>query len=196
MSNSPIGVAVFISGDGRTLQNLIKHSCCKVVLVGADRQCGGLKHAQKEQIPTTINPGKELTLRLLHLYKVDLICLAGYLTIFPITEELEGKVINIHPSLIPKFCGKGMYGNKVHQAVIDSATPETGCTVHFCNNEFDKGPIVLQNRLVVDPSWNAKELADAVFELEKKTYPQAIEQLADEIRRRRNAKQIFELSDQ
>jgi phosphoribosylglycinamide formyltransferase-1 len=104
----------------------------------------------------------------------DLVCLAGFLSLLVIPEEYEGRVLNIHPSLLPKFGGKGMHGQLVHQAVLDAGETESGCTVHLADNTYDTGPVLLQRRCPVEPGDNAASLAARIFELECEAYPQAI----------------------
>lgn len=109
----------------------------------------------------------------------SLICLAGYMNLLP-TEVLKAhprSVLNIHPSLLPKYGGKGMYGLRVHQAVIDAGETETGCTVHYVNEEYDEGEIILQLKCPVLITDTAEVLAARVLELEHRAYPQAIRRI-------------------
>lgn len=106
--------------------------------------------------------------------RADLVCLAGFLSLLVIPDDFAGKVLNIHPSLLPKFGGKGMHGQHVHQAVIDAKETQSGCTVHLCDNTYDTGPIVLQKTCPVEPDDTADTLAQRVFELECLAYPEAI----------------------
>ncbi len=105
---------------------------------------------------------------------IDLICQCGWLCYWTIRDEFEGRVMNIHPGLLPKYGGKGMWGHHVHQAVIDAGEPESGCTVHFVNNEYDAGPIILQRSCQVLPDDTADVLAQRVFNEECLAYPEAI----------------------
>ncbi len=104
----------------------------------------------------------------------DLVCMAGFLSWWRIPDELYGRVMNIHPALLPEFGGKGMFGLRVHEAVIAAGKTISGCTVHFCDQEFDHGPIILQRRVPVLQHDTAKELAARVFKEECIAYPQAI----------------------
>ncbi len=146
-------IAVFISGGGTNLQALIndqkKANTYKVALVISNKlDAYGLTRARKANIPNFFVKSKDIkeNLRLLKLYKIDYIVLAGYLAI--IDKELinayKNKIINIHPSLIPSFCGPGMYGLHVHEAVIQSGVKISGCTTHFVNEEVDGGAIIMQ----------------------------------------------------
>lgn len=105
---------------------------------------------------------------------VDLVCMAGFLSLWRIPERHRGRVVNIHPALLPEFGGKGMYGHRVHEAVLAAGKTESGCTVHFCDNEYDHGPIILQRRVRVLPGDTPDALADRVFEQECIAYPEAV----------------------
>jgi len=105
---------------------------------------------------------------------VDLITLAGFLKLYVIPPEYQRKVLNIHPALLPDFGGDGFYGDKVHQAVLDAQAKESGCTVHFADNTYDTGPIILQKKVPVLAGDTVHTLADRVFEAEKEAYPEAI----------------------
>ncbi len=181
-------LAVFISGTGRSLQNLIECSktthkeTFEIVCVASDNIFApGLQYARTARIDNFVAseglPERRDDLLLQFAFThhvVDYICLAGYIKKLSIPPEHQYKVINIHPSLIPKFCGQGMYGSKVHQCVIKAKEQESGCTVHFCDNEYDHGPIILQKKLIIDPSWDYQNLATEVFKLEKEAYPEAL----------------------
>jgi folate-dependent phosphoribosylglycinamide formyltransferase PurN len=105
----------------------------------------------------------------------ELVCLAGWLNLLQVPAEMVGRVMNIHPALLPSFGGKGMYGKKVHQAVLDHGCKISGCTVHFVDNDYDSGPIVLQRTCPVRDTDTAESLAARVFEQEKLALPEAIE---------------------
>jgi phosphoribosylglycinamide formyltransferase-1 len=109
---------------------------------------------------------------------VDYVVMAGFLKLAPVPEDFAGRVVNIHPALIPAFCGAGMYGHHVHQAVIDAGVKVTGCTVHFVDNVYDHGPIIWQQPVPVFPDDTADTLAARVFEAEREAYPQVIKLLA------------------
>lgn len=106
--------------------------------------------------------------------KIDLVCLAGWLCLLEVTSRFAGRVMNIHPTLLPSFGGKGMYGRRVHQAVLDHGCKVSGCTVHFVDNTYDNGPIILQKVCDVREDDTPESLAERVFELEKRAYPEAI----------------------
>lgn len=161
-------IAVFISGSGTNLQTLIdeskKSKLFKIVLVvSSTKKALGLQRAQKNNIPTIINdknfPPSQL-IKQLKKYKVDLIVLAGYLSILKgdLLKKYKNKIINIHPSLVPSFCGKGMYGIHVHEAVINSGVKYTGATVHFVNEGIDTGAIIDQVWIKI----NSKDTPDSL----------------------------------
>lgn len=181
-TSKPIRLGVFISGSGRTLKNLIEcsDSDFEVVSVVADRHCSGLRYATEARLPIFVSESlknHEAMWRAILQDNPDYICLAGFLSLLPVPPSYRSRVLNIHPALIPKFCGKGMYGSKVHKAVLASGDTESGCTIHFCDNEYDHGEIILQKKLTIDPVWDHAQLAAAVFLLEKIAYPEAIRSL-------------------
>jgi len=175
-------IAVFLSGSGRTLVNLADRIAAgelpaRIVLAVASRECLGAQRARERDIPTRVVEGDlapgELS-RLLEEAGAQWVVLAGYTRLLPIPPGFEGRVVNIHPALLPKFGGPGMFGPRVHQAVIDAGETESGCTVHLCDDRYDAGPIVLQKRCPVLPNDTPEELAARVFELEREAYPEAL----------------------
>jgi formyltetrahydrofolate-dependent phosphoribosylglycinamide formyltransferase len=109
---------------------------------------------------------------------VDYVTMAGFLKLAPVPEDFACRVLNIHPSLIPAFCGHGMYGHRVHQAVLDAGVKVTGVTVHFVDNQYDAGPIIWQQPVPVFDDDDAETLAARVFEVEKEAYPHVLRLLA------------------
>jgi phosphoribosylglycinamide formyltransferase-1 len=190
LSDSPIQLAVLISGAGTTLENLIDRIadgslCAKINLVVASRPgIAGIERArsaglachiiERKSFPTTQQFSTEI-FRHCDEARVDLICLAGWLSLLDIPPRWEGKIINIHPALLPRFGGRGMYGQRVHQAVLDHGCTQSGCTVHFVDQIYDHGPIILQQTCPVLAGDTAEKLAKRVFEQEKIAYPAAIE---------------------
>lgn len=178
-------LAVAVSGSGRTLQNLLHRIDAgllraSIVLVIASRECRGADRARERRIPTLVIPDPipiDALDNLLATHDVNWLVLAGFLKRIPIPPRLRGRVVNIHPALLPKFGGFGMYGHRVHQAVLQAAEKESGCTVHLCDEEYDRGPIVLQRKCPVLPTDTVETLAARVFELEKEAYPEALELL-------------------
>ncbi len=182
-------LAVLVSGSGTTLQNLIDEIAeeqlnCKISLViGSKPGLKGIDRAMAAQLPVVVIDRREFdspaafseqVFSAIDLASVDLVCLAGWLGLLEIPPRYDGRVMNIHPSLLPKFGGKGMYGQKVHQAVLDAGSTQSGCTVHYVDNNYDNGPIILQRTCIVLPDDTATTLAARVFELEKIAYPEAI----------------------
>lgn len=185
-------LAVLLSGGGRTLQNLLNQQAlsewpARIVVVISDKPgVLGLRRAEAAQIPAIVvtkrdHPGATFSERIFEecrRHHVDLVCLAGFLQLLTIAPDFEGRVLNIHPALLPKFGGKGMYGHHVHEAVLAAGESHSGCTVHLCTNEYDRGPILLQRTVPVEPDDTPESLADRVFAAECEAYPAAIRQLA------------------
>jgi formyltetrahydrofolate-dependent phosphoribosylglycinamide formyltransferase len=192
--NSPIRLAVFLSGNGTTLQNLLDQIAsgklrAQIALVGSNHaEVYGLMRAMNAGIPIAVVERKEcgsreeFSQRLFDLCRqaqVDLVCLAGFLQLIQIPDDFLGRVMNIHPALIPAFCGKGYYGNHVHEAILAYGAKVSGCTVHFCDNQYDHGPIILQRTVPVLDEDNPDTLAARVFEQECEAYPEAIRLFAE-----------------
>lgn len=178
-------LVVLVSGGGTNLQRII--DCidsgeipnAKISLVVADRECFGLERAEKHGIRNIlIKRGKSFSENLEKELpqNVDLIVLAGFLSILSkdFTEKYKGKIINIHPALLPKFGGKGMWGHHVHEAVIKAKEKESGATVHFVTPEVDEGEIILQGRFNIDENDTAETLAEKVHHIEYDIFPKAI----------------------
>jgi phosphoribosylglycinamide formyltransferase-1 len=181
-------LGVLLSGTGRTLRNLIEKIssgalAAEIVVVISDRQgVLGITRAQEAGLPAFVTKDAGATFDLLRRHRVDLVCLAGYLRLLRIPPDFAGRVLNIHPALLPKFGGKGMYGHHVHAAVLAAKERESGCTVHLCDDEYDRGEIVVQRKVPVLPGDDADTLAARVFAAECEAYPDAIATVA---RRRR-----------
>ena len=189
MPLSPINLAVLVSGSGTTLQNLLDQIAdggldARVKLVIASRPgIGGIQRAADAKIPfatieragfdSVASFSREIFARVDDA-GVDLVCLGGWLSLLEIPDRWCGRVMNIHPALLPSFGGKGMYGRRVHQAVLDHGCKISGCTVHFVDCQYDAGPIILQRTCPVEESDTAETLAHRVFEEEKIAYPEAI----------------------
>jgi phosphoribosylglycinamide formyltransferase/phosphoribosylglycinamide formyltransferase-1 len=187
----PSRLAVLASGRGSNLQAIIDHfdnlsreRIAKVVLVASNRaDSPALIRAATASIDIASfdagDDGPEL-LELLRKFRIDLVVLAGYLKRIPTTviREYAGRIINIHPALLPAFGGEGMYGGRVHEAVIASGAKESGVTVHFVDDEYDRGPIVAQWRVPVEESDTADSLAARVLTVEHVVYPRAVEMVA------------------
>lgn len=187
--HSPVRLAVLLSGSGRTLDNLLeqineKKLNATVCVVVASKECLGADKARRAGVETHVHHGKldsGFLDAICNAHKIDLVILAGYLKLVPITDRVRNRVINIHPALLPDFGGPGMHGHHVHEAVIDACKAgrvhESGCTVHYADEHYDTGSTILQLRCPVKPSDTPDELASRVFDLECKAYPEAIKLL-------------------
>jgi phosphoribosylglycinamide formyltransferase-1 len=187
----PTRLAVLASGRGSNLQAIMDHfenvareRVANVVLVASNRPDSPvLIRAATASIDIATfdaaDDGSEL-LNLLHEFRIDLVVLAGYLKRIPskVIGEYAGRIVNIHPALLPAFGGEGMYGARVHEAVIASGAKESGATVHLVDDEYDRGPIVAQWRIPVEPSDTPTSLAARVLNVEHIVYPRAIEMIA------------------
>jgi formyltetrahydrofolate-dependent phosphoribosylglycinamide formyltransferase len=187
---------VLISGSGTTLVNLIEHiragslNCSIELVIGSRADLKGLDRATEARLPSSVIDPREVgnfdlfnerIFTAIENSQADLVCLAGWLHLLRIPARFDGRVLNIHPSLLPRFGGKGMYGQKVHQAVLDAKCTQSGCTVHLVDNGYDSGPVVLQRTCPVLPGDTAATLAARVFEEEKIAYPQAIRALQKQL---------------
>ena len=189
-----LNLAILISGSGTTLQNLIDKINDKTlnaniqIVISSAPDTYGIKRAEQNNIPAAIVQRKgynnseifsNTIINEIEKYSVDLIILAGFLHLFKIPDKYTGKVMNIHPGLIPSFCGKGYYGHHVHEAVIESGVKVSGCTVHFVDNEYDCGPIIIQRVVQVHEDDSPETLAQRVFKEECIAYPEAINLFAE-----------------
>jgi len=186
-------IATLVSGGGRTVVNLLDESEAgrlpvEIALVIADRECAAIERlrargATVELIPWPKGGGPlEWASRVwprIEAAGARLVCNCGFLRLLAIPTAWTGRVMNIHPGLLPRFGGKGMYGDRVHAAVLEAGEGESGCTVHFADNEYDKGPIILQRRVPVMPGDTVQTLAARVFEAECEAYPEAIRLFAE-----------------
>jgi phosphoribosylglycinamide formyltransferase-1 len=181
-------LACNVSGGGRTVLNFLDEIDtgrldAEVVLVVADRECKAIERCAARGVTVELVPwargstpqewAERVWPRVMEA-RVDLVCNAGFLRFLVIPPEWENRVLNIHPALLPKYGGKGMYGDYVHAAVLDANEMESGCTVHFVTNEYDTGPVVLQKRVPVQPDDTVDSLAARVFQAECDAYPEAV----------------------
>ncbi len=187
----PSRLAVLVSGRGSNLQAIIDHFAATgkerlagIALVASNRaDAPALKKAEAAGIDSAtfnaVDDGTEL-LRLLHEFRIDLVVLAGYLTKIPssVIDEYEGRIVNIHPALLPAFGGEGMYGTRVHKAVIAAGAAHSGATVHLVTDEYDRGPLIAKWRIPVAKSDTAESLAGRVLQVEHVMYPRIIEMIA------------------
>jgi formyltetrahydrofolate-dependent phosphoribosylglycinamide formyltransferase len=177
-------VAVLASGGGSNLQALLDslgpEAPARVVLVASNKaEAYALERARKSDVPARLitDPSDgEALLGLLREYRVDLVVLAGYLKLVPVTvvRAFAGRIINIHPALLPAFGGAGMYGRRVHEAVLASGATVTGATVHIVDEEYDRGPVVAQWPVAVKPGDTAETLAARVLEVEHRLLPRVV----------------------
>lgn len=181
-------IAVFVSGGGTDLQSVIDavengSINGEIVLVVSNRKNAyGLKRAELAGIETVVvRKDDELLVKMLQERNVDLIVLAGYLAILTdvLIDAYPNKIINIHPSLIPSFCGPGFYGMHVHESVLARGVKVTGATVHFVSNEVDGGPIILQEACNIDDLDNASDIQARVLEIEHRILPKAVALFCD-----------------
>jgi phosphoribosylglycinamide formyltransferase-1 len=190
---SPLRLAVLISGSGRTLKNFLDLAAegrlpvDVRLVVSSTSKAGGLEHARAAGVPTAVieRPGfasdaayGDAIFAACRDAAVDYVAMAGFLKLAPVPPDFDGRVLNIHPALIPAFCGHGMYGHRVHQAVLDYGAKVTGVTVHFVDNEYDKGPIIWQQPVPVFDDDTAETLGERVFETEMEAYPHVLRLLA------------------
>ncbi len=185
----PVRLAVLISGGGTTLLNLAgkikaEQLNAAISLVIASRSdCKGVERATSLELPCEVVSRRDFDstetfsdriFDLCRQHEIDLVILGGFLSLIRIPDDFEHRVMNIHPSLIPSFCGKGYHGHHVHEAVLERGTRVSGCTVHFANNEYDAGPIIVQKIVPVLDEDDADALARRVFDAECEAYPEAI----------------------
>lgn len=181
----PARLAVLLSGGGRTLLNLADQIDAgrldaEVALVIASRECAGAERARARGFPVEVVPGVIPATQLEHHLRrarIAWVVLAGYLKLVHVPPAYAGRVVNIHPALLPRHGGRGLYGHRVHEAVLAAGDAESGCTVHLVDAEYDHGPTVLQRRCPVLPGDTPDSLAARVFEQECLAYPEALRNL-------------------
>ena len=173
-------MAVLLSGSGRTLDNFherIQNGSLQAsveVVISNVSSALGLEKARNYGYPAFHAVGSDATNEIIAKYDVNLIVLAGYLKLYTPPENLKRGVLNIHPSLIPSFCGDGFYGHFVHEAVKARGCKISGCTVHFANEVYDEGPIVVQKCVSLEDDDTPDDIATRVFEVECEAFPEAI----------------------
>lgn len=187
-------IAVLISGGGTTLKNLLdwqaqgKADFEVRLVISSSGKAAGLEYARRAGIPHQVvvqaredASGQQFSSEIFQAcddHEVRYVAMGGFLKLLPIPERFIDRVFNIHPSLIPAFCGKGFYGSRVHQGVLDYGCKLSGCTVHLVDNEFDHGPIVAQVAVEVRAGDTADLLQKRVFEAECQLYPEILNRLA------------------
>jgi formyltetrahydrofolate-dependent phosphoribosylglycinamide formyltransferase len=198
--SAPARLALLASGGGRSLENLAEviargELAAELALVVTDRPAiGALERSARLGIASLVLPCADLggaagfaqrVFAELDARRVTLCVLAGFLRLLKVPPHWSGRVINIHPALLPAFGGKGFYGDRVHAAVLESGVKETGCTVHFVDDQYDHGQPILQRKVPVLPGDDVHSLAARVFEEEKVALPEAIRQVLVKLRSRR-----------
>lgn len=194
-SKPKLPIAVMISGGGTTLKNLlseIDRDVCPAdvrLVISSSRQAGGNDFATERSIPLVVAERRdyesdeaysETLFEAVRNTGIRYVILGGFLKRLVIPADFENRVVNIHPSLIPAFCGQGMYGMRVHQAVLDYGCKLSGCTVHFVDNQYDHGPIITQRAVPVLPGDTAEQLQKRVFREECRIYPEVIRWIAED----------------
>ncbi len=194
MSARPLRIAVLLSGNGTSLENLFERidagevSGEVVVVISSKRKAFGLERARRRGVPAVAVPRKRFSdvvafedalHAALAKYDVDLVALLGFLSLFPLRGKFEGRTINTHPALIPAFSGQGFYGRRVHESVLAAGVKVSGATVHFSNDEYDKGPIILQEAVPVLEHDTPESLAARVQACERRLVPEAVRMIAE-----------------
>jgi|ERR1043165_117332 formyltetrahydrofolate-dependent phosphoribosylglycinamide formyltransferase len=187
-------LAVLLSGNGTTLENLFEKSAsgamnAEVAVVLSSRaDAFGLERARRRNVPALTIPRKQFKtpddfsaalFAALAPFKVDLICCAGFMSLFRVPTEFEHCIINVHPALLPSFGGKGFYGHHVHEAVLAHGCKVSGCTVHYVDNVYDNGPIIAQSVVPVLDTDIPDTLGARVQQAEREIYPQVIQWIAE-----------------
>ncbi|QJW96685.1 phosphoribosylglycinamide formyltransferase [Frigoriglobus tundricola] len=192
--HAPIRLVALVSGGGTTLQNLIDRAAAGTLpagiagVVSSRADAFAVTRAARAGLPASVVPKAQgrrepgfadRVWDAVRAYAPDLVCFAGWLHLLPIPADFRHKVLNIHPSLLPAFGGKGMYGHHVHEAVLAYGAKVSGCTVHFADDTYDTGPILVQKCVPVRADDTPDTLADRVFEAECEAYPEAIRAIAE-----------------
>jgi formyltetrahydrofolate-dependent phosphoribosylglycinamide formyltransferase len=193
MGKNPLRLAVLISGSGRTLKNLLARIAAGRLdaevrlVVSSAAEAGGLQFAREANVPWVVFSRTEFAsqeeysravFERCRAAEAEIVVLAGFLKRLTIPADFENRVVNIHPALVPAFCGQGFYGHHVHQAALDYGVKLSGCTVHFVDNQYDHGPVILQKAVPVLDGDTADTLAARVFEAETEAYPEALQLIA------------------
>jgi phosphoribosylglycinamide formyltransferase 1 len=189
----PLRVAVLLSGEGTSLENLFEQIEAELparveVVIASKPRAGGLARAQRRGVPALAVSRREhpdvvafndALHRALADFEIDLVALLGFLSPFEPRERFAGRVINVHPALIPAFSGRGFYGHRVHEAVLEAGVKVSGATVHFADGEYDHGPIILQEAVPVRDDDTPETLAARVQAVERRLVPEAIRLIAE-----------------
>lgn len=189
-----VTAVILISGSGSTMENLLqraKDGTCAMECLGvisSKEGVAGIARAQKFGVPVQVVNRKDFTdavafsrqvFKLINGVKPDLVLLAGFLSYVHLPERYKGRVMNIHPSLLPKFGGRGMYGSKVHESVLKAGERESGCTVHYVDDQYDHGPAIVQKKVPVVAGDTVETLQARVMQAEREAYPEAVNLYAE-----------------
>ena len=193
MAERVLDVAVLISGGGTTLRNLLQKIDAGSLpvrvrlVISSNPTAAGLQYARSANIPASVIERKSFAtpeafsdaiFSAIRQSGAQLVVMGGFLKHVLIPDDFTGKVVNIHPALIPAFCGQGFYGHRVHEAVLEYGAKISGCTVHFVDNQYDHGPIILQRVVPVMDDDTPDSLAGRVFAAECEAYPEALRIIA------------------
>lgn len=193
MKNKKKRIAVFASGSGTNAERFFEHfkdsPLAEIALVCCNNpEAFVLERARRHQIPSWLFSNQEIkeatpVVQKLLEEKIDFIVLAGFLRLIPaaLVSAFPDRIVNIHPALLPKWGGKGMYGMRVHESVIQAGELETGITIHFVNNNYDEGNIIFQATCSLKPGDGPEEVAKKVHKLEHEHYPRVVEQLLQQL---------------
>ncbi len=190
---SPLRIGALVSGGGRTVLNITEKirtgqfNASIEVVISSRLDAPTIERCRNvgltvEVVPRAGQPQQAFDQQIadiLDANKCDLVCMCGFYSLWTIPPEFAGRVINIHPALLPAYGGKGYFGDHVHRAVLTAGETSSGCTVHYADNEYDHGPTLLQESVTVEKTDNIESLASKVFEMECIAYPKAIAMLID-----------------
>ncbi len=194
MPTLPLHIAVLISGGGTTLRNFIEKIAAGqlpveiALVVSSSPAARGLQFAQQAGIPSVVVERKtfdgqdafsDAIFGRCRQAGAEVVAMAGFLKRVTIPDDFRDRVLNIHPALIPAFCGQGFYGHRVHEAVLEYGAKLSGCTVHFADNQYDHGPVILQRAVPVLDDDTPDALAARVFAAECEAYPEALRLIAE-----------------
>jgi phosphoribosylglycinamide formyltransferase-1 len=185
-------IAIFASGGGSNAQSIVSHFAevdwAQVVLIVTNNaRAGVIQRAARLGVPCLVLTPKQYKdpaylQQLMRQFDISLVALAGYLKLIPpaFTRAFPGKILNIHPALLPAYGGKGMYGMNVHRAVIEAGEAESGMSIHLVNEQYDEGEVLFQDRVSIAPDWSPEDLQQAVLRLEYRHFPRVIEEVLKE----------------
>jgi phosphoribosylglycinamide formyltransferase-1 len=204
VTDAPLPVAVFASGGGTNFQALLDHrpdpATWRIALLVSNREAGAVERARVAGVPAVVIPTKDRaqdevardTLDALARHGISVILLAGYLRLLPpdVVRRYSGRILNIHPALLPDFGGKGMFGMHVHRAVVESGVPVTGASVHFVDEEYDRGAVFAQASVPVHAGDTPEDVAARVLGVEHELYPRAVDHFCAAVRDGRAAEPL------